>query len=136
MPNTLVFSSGLARPHKQTYSLYARFTHSCSPAERKEARKDRITCEELRGDGEITDMYDSEIMMLISIDSTECGVTDQCYYISCSMASLPHLPFSHLPEFLVFTLDIEHNELCLFPSDLQKSRQETLVGYPIDMENS
>lgn len=82
---------------------------------RKEARQDHITYEEL------IDMYASEIMMLISIDSTECGVTDQCYYISCSMASLLHLPFS-LPKFLVFTLDIGHNELCLFPSDLQKSR--------------
>lgn len=81
MPNTFVFSSGLPRPHKQTYSLYTRFTHSCFPAVGKEARKDRVTYEELRGDGEITQMCDSEIKLLISTDSTGWGLTDQCYYI-------------------------------------------------------
>lgn len=80
MPNTFVFSSGPPRPHKQTYSLYTRFTHSCFSAVGKEARKDQGTYEELRGNGEITHMYGSEIMLQISTDGTEWGLTDQCYH--------------------------------------------------------
>ena len=113
--------------------LYTALFPSCEEGGR---RKDHITYEELRGDGEITWVSDSEIMLLINwiVQNVEWQINATCLCILCSRPSLPHLPFS-LSEILVFILDMGHNARCLLPSGLHKCKQYTLAGFPRDTEN-
>lgn len=138
MPNTFVFNSRPQRPHKYTYSLYARFTYSKSlfPSHEEGGRKRSYrlwrgqrwwqNCTHVRQWNNAPDR------LIVQNVELQINATGLC--VLCSRAAPPHLPV--LPsEILVFTLDIGHNVFCLLLPSLHKCKQKTLPGLSIDIEN-